>query len=111
MNNQSKRKHRVVTKVKAVSDRPRLHVYRSNRKTYAQVIDATNGKVLAAASEKEVKDKKGSKSERAREIGRLVAQKAIAKKVAKVVFIRGAYNYHGRVRAVAEGAREKGLVF
>jgi large subunit ribosomal protein L18 len=91
-------------------EKPRLCVFRSNKHIYAQLINDENGKVLLAASDLEVK-KGGTKKELAHEVGKLIAQKAKKKKIEKVVFDRGGYKYHGRVKALAEGAREQGLIF
>lgn len=93
--------------------RPRLSVHRSNKQIYAQVIDDVNGVTLAAASslDKELKLKKGSDKTAAAEVGKLVAARAKKAGVSKVQFDRGSYLYHGRVKAVAEGAREGGLDF
>ena len=91
--------------------RPRLAVFRSLNHIYAQVIDDASGKTLAAAStaEKELRGSKSTKSEEAAVVGRLVAQRAKAAGVSVVVLDRGGYQYHGRVRSLAEGAREGGL--
>jgi large subunit ribosomal protein L18 len=95
--------------------RPRLSVHRSGRHIYAQVIDDVAGKTLAAAStvEKEVRDggKSGANVEAAKAVGKLVAERASAKGVKEVVFDRGGYLYHGRVKALADAAREGGLSF
>ncbi|MFP4097482.1 MAG: 50S ribosomal protein L18 [Alphaproteobacteria bacterium] len=95
--------------------RPRLSVFRSGKQIYAQVIDDIQGKTLAAASslEKELKEKlkSGANKDAAAQVGKLVAQRAQEKGVTKVVFDRGRYVYHGRVKALAEGAREGGLNF
>ncbi len=95
--------------------RPRLSVFRSGRQMYAQVIDDVKGVTLAAAStlEAELKDKlkSGANTEAASQIGKLVAERAKKAGVSKVVFDRGRYMYHGRVKAVAEGARAGGLEF
>jgi large subunit ribosomal protein L18 len=95
--------------------RPRLSVFRSSKQIYVQVIDDTEGRTLAAASsiEKDVKArlKTGADIAAAKEIGKLAAERALAAGVTKVVFDRGSYLYHGRVKAVAEGAREGGLDF
>lgn len=108
--NQKLRQLRVRAKTKGTSEKPRLSVYRSNKSIYAQIIDDTNGKTLVGASEKEltIKEKK-TKTERSKELGLLIAKKALEKKVKEVVFDRGSYKYHGRVKQVAEGAREGGL--
>jgi large subunit ribosomal protein L18 len=95
--------------------RPRLSVHRSGRHIYAQVIDDVAGKTLAAAStaEKAVRDggKSGANVEAAKAVGKLVAERASAKGVKEVVFDRGGYLYHGRVKALADAAREGGLSF
>lgn len=95
--------------------RPRLSVYRSGKQIYAQVIDDIKGVTLAAAStvEKDLREKikSGSTVDAAQQVGKLVAQRAKKAGVEKIVFDRGRYLYHGRVRALAEGAREGGLVF
>lgn len=93
--------------------RPRLSVHRSNKQIYAQIIDDVKGVTLAAASslDKELKLKKGSDIEAAAEVGKLVAARAKKAGVSLVQFDRGSYLYHGRVKAVADGAREGGLEF
>jgi len=93
--------------------RPRLSVFRSNRQIYAQVIDDIKGITLVSASsmDKDLKLKKGTDTEAARRVGNLVAERAKKAGIAKVQFDRGSYLYHGRVKAVAEGAREGGLEF
>ncbi len=93
--------------------RPRLSVHRTNKQIYAQVIDDLNGVTLAAASslDKDFSLKKGSDKAAAAEVGKLVAQRAIKAGVKQVQFDRGSYLYHGRVKYVAEGAREGGLDF
>ena len=93
--------------------RPRLSVFRSGKQIYAQVIDDIKGVTLAAAStlDKDVKAKSGANKDAAGEVGKLVAERAKKAGVEKVVFDRGRYIYHGRVKALAEGAREGGLKF
>ena len=111
------RRHvRVRAKVTGTDQRPRLNVFRSSAHIYAQLIDDTRGHTLAAASdlEQEVRDRAGdgaSKTARAKVVGSLVAERAKAAGITTVVFDRGGFLYHGRVRAVAEGAREAGLTF
>jgi large subunit ribosomal protein L18 len=105
------RKKRVESKIKAVSDRPRLHVYRSNKYIYGQIIDQNDGKVIAAISEKGATLKGKTKTAKAKELGMQLAKKSIAKKIKQVTFNRGSYRFHGRVRSLAEGAREGGLDF
>lgn len=93
-------------------DRPRLFVFRSNQHIYVQLIDDDKAKVLMGASDKEVKTKKGEKkSEVAKQVGKLIAQKAKENKIEKVIFDRGGIVYHGRIKALADGAREEGLKF
>ena len=108
-----RRKARIRFKVSGSSERPRLSVYRSLNHIYAQVIDDASGKTLAAAStlSPELKDAKGKKLEQAKQVGKLVAKKCQDAKIAAVVFDRNGFNYHGRIAAVAAGAREAGLKF
>jgi len=110
------RKHvRVRKKIKGTSERPRFNVFRSLNNIYAQVIDDTSGTTLAAAStlDPALKGmvKFGGNKEAAKEVGKLVAAKAIDKGIKKVVFDRGGYLYHGRIKELAEAAREAGLEF
>ncbi len=109
----ARRHRRVRKKISGDAARPRLAVFRSNRHIYAQVIDDRAGQTLASASsmEKGFESAGMSKSEAAREVGRVLAGRAREKGVDKVVFERGGNLYHGRVKALAEGAREGGLVF
>jgi large subunit ribosomal protein L18 len=107
-----KRRHqRVRKKVSGTAERPRLCVFRSNNHIYAQVIDDVAQHTLAAASDFNLESKSGATCEASAEVGKLVAQKALEKGIAKVVFDRGGNLYHGRVKALAEGAREAGLDF
>jgi len=107
-----RRRHRRVRgKVHGSAGRPRLCVFRSSKGIYAQVIDDDAGRTLAAASTLALDTSSGTKSERAAEVGKLVAQRAREAGVEKVVFDRGGYLYHGRVKALADGAREGGLEF
>jgi large subunit ribosomal protein L18 len=104
------RNHRKIrSKVNGTSDRPRLAIFKSNTNIYAQVINDESGTTLVQANSKEIK--KGSVSEKALEVGRTIAERALAKNIKKVVFDRGGYKYVGKVRAIAEGAREGGLNF
>ena len=107
-----KRHIRVRGKISGTPERPRLNVYRSNANIYAQVIDDVNGVTLASAStlDKEFEGATGN-CEAAKKVGLLVAERAKAKGVSAVVFDRGGYVYHGRVAALADGAREGGLEF
>jgi large subunit ribosomal protein L18 len=107
-----KRAQRVRRRLKSVSaGRPRLSVFRSAKNIYAQVIDDANGVTLAAASSLEAEVKKGSDKDAAAKVGALVAKRALEKGAKDVVFDRGGYIYHGRIRALAEAARETGLNF
>ncbi len=107
-----RRAKRVRTKILAVKNLPRLTVFRSNKYIYAQIIDDKLGKTLAFASEKELKDRNDlNKSQRAEEVGKIIAKKAGSRKIKNVVFDKGPYHYHGRIKRVADGAREGGLVF
>jgi len=106
---------RVRSKVSGTPERPRLCVYRSLRNIYAQVIDDTQGNTLAAASSLETLAREGaakeSKTAVSQAVGKLVAERALAKGISQVVFDRGGYKYHGRVKALAEASREGGLSF
>ena len=110
-----RRHQRLRNKVVGKPDRPRLNVYRSNKHIYAQVIDDFAEKTLASAStvDTEVKDeiKVSSNKEAAKVVGEYIAKRALDKGVEKVVFDRGGFDYHGRIKALAEAAREKGLKF
>ena len=108
-----KRHQRIRLRVSGSPDRPRLAVFRSLDHIYAQVIDDTSGKTLAAAStlDKDLRGSSGSKSERAAAVGRLVAERAKAAGVSKVVLDRAGFRYHGRVRSLADAARGAGLEF
>jgi large subunit ribosomal protein L18 len=107
-----RRHRRVRGKLFGTAERPRLVVFRSNRGIEAQLVDDLDGKTLAAASWLQLKKGyKGSKTEQAAEVGKLLAQKAKQANVETVVFDRGGYLYHGRVKALAEAAREGGLRF
>jgi len=107
-----KRHKRVRGKISGTPERPRLNVFRSGTNIYAQVIDDVTGKTLAAASSLEKGfEGRGSNCESAKKVGQTVAERAKAKGVETVVFDRGGYVYHGRVQALAEGAREGGLQF
>ena len=110
--NREKRHLRVRKKVFGTVERPRLSVFKSEKNIYAQIIDDVNGVTLAAASslDKDFSAKGGNK-EGAKLVGELVAKKAIAKGINEVVFDRGGYIYHGRIKELAEAAREAGLQF
>jgi large subunit ribosomal protein L18 len=108
-----KRHERIRLRLAGTSERPRLTVFRSLNHIYAQVIDDTTGKTLAAASSLEptLRSTEGTKSDDAKRVGQLVAERAKAAGVGKVVFDRAGFQYHGRVRSLAEAAREAGLDF
>ncbi len=107
-----RRHKRVRAKIKGTAKRPRLCVFRSDKHIYAQIIDDDKGKTLLLASDLEFKKTKGIKKMNISfEVGKLIAQKAKEKKIENVVFDRGGYQYHGRVKGLAEGAREEGLKF
>ena len=105
-----RRKGRVRAKVSGTASCPRLSVFRSNRGIYAQIINDEIGKTIASVSPKEAKTT-GKKIDISLELGKLIAKKAIEKGVSQVVFDRNGYKYHGRVKALAEGARQGGLKF
>jgi large subunit ribosomal protein L18 len=108
------RKERIRKKVSGTTERPRLTVYKSLKHLHAQIIDDTTGRTLVSAStlSKELKGKlEGDKTAAAKAVGALVAEKAKAAKIAQVVFDRNGFPYHGRIAAIADGAREAGLQF
>ncbi len=110
-----RRKKRVSEKVRGTPERPRLCVFKSSRHIYAQIIDDSRGRTMAAASSQDA-ELRGSepgkkKVEMARRVGTLIATKALAGQVRKVVFDRNGFLYHGRVKALADAAREQGLDF
>lgn len=106
-----RRQKRVRIKIWGTSKKPRLCVFRSAKHIYVQLIDDDKKKTLLAVNDQKLKKAKKTKVDMAREIGKLLAEKALEKKIEKVIFDRGPYKYHGRVKAVAEGAREGGLKF
>ncbi len=112
------RRKRIRAKIQGTAERPRLSVFRSNRWLWAQLIDDSEGKTLAAASSrefaakgKESKKKKGEQKGAGERVGELVAKRALEKNIQKAVFDRGGYKYHGAIKAIAEGARKGGLKF
>lgn len=109
----SRIKSRVRTVVSGTAERPRLSIFRSNKSIYAQVIDDINGTtiVAAASTDKAIAGNEGSKIEKAAMVGKLVAEKALAAGVTEVVFDRGGYLYHGRIKQLADAARKGGLKF
>ncbi len=113
LNRRTKIKFRIRKRLSGTAEQPRLSVFRSNKFIYAQVINDLEGKTLASASSsgKDVGEKKLNKTEAAKMVGKAVAERAIEAGVEKVVFDRNGYLYHGRVKSLAEGAREGGLKF
>lgn len=110
--NRLQRKRRVKAKIFGVSDRPRLSVFRSNTHIYGQVIDDEKGKTIASASDLKIKKaEKMTKAQIAETVGEELAKAAVAKKVKKVTFDRNGFIYHGRIKALADGARKGGLEF
>lgn len=106
------RRHvRVRTKISGTADRPRLNVFRSNAHIHAQLIDDVKGVTLVAASSVELKLENGGNVEAAKAVGTEIGKRAKKAKIKEVVFDRGGYLYHGRVKALADAAREAGLVF
>jgi len=108
-----KRKTRIRATLEGTTERPRLAVFRSNKHISVQVIDDTQGSTLVAATtqEEELKNKVGGSAEGAKAIGGLIAKRALAKNISQVVFDRSGYLYHGRIKALADAAREAGLKF
>ncbi|OGI64984.1 50S ribosomal protein L18 [Candidatus Nomurabacteria bacterium RIFCSPLOWO2_01_FULL_39_18] len=102
-------KKKIRVKIKGTDVRPRLTVFRSNKFIYAQVINDLSGKTIASASD--VKNTKGTKTERAKEVGRLIGTICLEKKIKKVVFDRNGFKYTGRIKTVADEARALGLQF
>ncbi len=122
INSREKRHKRIRQKIKGTKTRPRFSVFRSNKHIFLQLIDDVSGKTLISASDlnplaptvasgQAGGKKKGAKVEVAKEIGKKLAELALEKKIKQVVFDRGGYKYHGRVKAVSEGAKEGGLKF
>ena len=108
-----RRHKRIRAKIVGTNNCPRLSVFRSNRHIYVQLINDQKGRTLISLSDLKIKTAKGrgNKTEVAAEIGKQVAKMALKKKIKKIVFDRAGYKYHGRVKAVAEGARQAGLIF
>jgi large subunit ribosomal protein L18 len=104
-------RYNIRAKISGVAVKPRLSVFRSNTDIYAQLIDDVNGATIASAStkDKDIKAQKGNKTEKSKLVGAAIARKATELGVKEVVFDRGGYLYHGRVKSVADGAREGGL--
>lgn len=106
-------RHNIRKKISGTSQKPRLSVFRSNTDIYAQLIDDSNGATIASSStkDKDIKGQAGTKSEKSKLVGAAIARKAVDLGLKEVVFDRGGYLYHGRVKSVADGAREGGLQF
>ena len=112
-NRRQRIRHIIRIRVSGTAQKPRLSVFRSNKDIYAQLIDDANSLTLVAASsaDKDIKANKGNKSDKSKLVGQLIAKKATELGLSEVVFDRGGYLYHGRVKALADGAREGGLKF
>jgi large subunit ribosomal protein L18 len=112
-NRRNKIKLKLRKRIKGTPDSPRLTVYRSNSEIYAQLIDDRTGKTLIAAGsvDKAIKGEKANKSDKAKMVGKLIAEKAVSSGIKSVVFDRNGFLYHGRVKSLADGAREGGLNF
>ena len=108
--NKAKRSVRVRSKLRGTSDRPRLAVFRSNKYIYAQLIDDVKGATVATVSDASIKAK-GTKSEKAQAAGKALAEASLKLGIKEVIFDRRGYRYHGRVKSIANGAREGGLKF
>lgn len=108
--NRTRVKYRIRKKVSGTATKPRLSVFRSNKEIYCQLIDDVNGVTIASSSSKGVA-KVGNKVDQSVSVGKEIAAKGKAANIEKVVFDRGGYLYHGRVKSLAEGAREGGLIF
>lgn len=106
-----KRHNRIRATIKGTASRPRLNVFRSNKGIYCQLIDDTLGVTLVSASSLDIKEVNGSNIEGAKAVGKLIAERALEKNIKVIVFDRGGYLYHGRVKALADAAREAGLEF
>lgn len=113
--NKSERRQRIKYRIRKIvsgtSSKPRLAVFRSNKEIYAQIIDDVNGTTLVAASSREEGVSGANKTETAASVGKLIAEKALKAGIDTIAFDRGGYLYHGRVKSLADGAREAGLKF
>jgi len=109
----NRQRKKIKTKIFGTKECPRLSVFRSNKHIYAQLIDDQNGNTLLSCSDLKLKNLNESldKTEVAKKVGMALAEKAKAKQIKKVIFDRNGYKFHGRVKALAEGARENGLIF
>lgn len=106
-----KKKMSIRRRITGTDERPRLCVFRSTRHIYAQLIDDANGKTIVSASTLDIEGAKGANADMAKKIGAEIAKRALGKNIKAVVFDRNGYLYHGRVKALADGAREAGLNF
>lgn len=104
-----RRKKRTRAKIYGTAEKPRFSVFRSNQYAYVQLIDDQKGKTIISASIRELKKKNDDKINQAKEVGKLIAERAAAKGIKKAIFDRGRYKYHGIVKSIAEGAKEGGL--
>ena len=102
------RRDRVRAKIRGTGERPRLHVYRSNHHMWVQIIDDVKGHTLASVSTKNVNEK-GTKTQKAKKVGELLATQALKKKITKLCFDRGHNRFHGRVKAIADAVRQEGI--
>ncbi len=102
---------RIRKHVSGTEERPRMTVFRSNKGIYVQLVDDLSGRTLLASSSLKTEEEKGNKVEQAKRVGKLIAEKSLEKGISKVVFDRNGYLYHGRVKALADAAREGGLKF
>jgi large subunit ribosomal protein L18 len=108
---QKRRQKAIRAKISGTKERPRLNVFRSSKHTYAQIIDDNKQVTIISMSDKSATDTKKTKTEKAFQLGEKIAEKAKEKKIDKIVFDRSGYLYHGRVKALADGARKGGLKF
>lgn len=109
--NRMKRHRSVRAKIRGTQDRPRLSVYRSNKYIVLQLVNDESGRTIMSTSDRSLKKTKTTKSETAFLLGKKIAEQAFSKNITRIVFDRGGYRYHGRVKKVADGAREGGLSF
>jgi large subunit ribosomal protein L18 len=105
----NRRKSKIRNRVIGTNERPRLSVYRTNQHIYAQIVDDSNSQTIVATSD--VKLEKGTKSEKAKLVGEKLAKLAQTKKITKVVFDRNGFKFHGRIKELAQGAKDGGLIF
>lgn len=107
----AKRHRKIRKRISGTADKPRLCVFKSAKHIYAQLVNDEKGKTILALSDADIKKTKEAKVKVAAEVGKAIAKEALAKKIVNVVFDRGGYKYHGRIKALADGAREGGLKF